>query len=121
MNRYDVLRSGVVTHSYLADSPLPHQPEWGTLAWTEILCDLDGKPTGETIEHPATYEVVATDITYECDLAECHRLRATEYPSLGDQMDALYKRDHLGDSTQWDALCQQIAAVKAKYPKPTQG
>ena len=44
--------------------------------------------------------------------------RRAEYPPIGDQLDALYKKLHLGDSTEYDALSAEIAAVKEKYPKP---
>lgn len=42
--------------------------------------------------------------------------RARMYPSLGDQMDAMYKARQ-GDSTQLDAIDAQITQVKADYPK----
>lgn len=44
--------------------------------------------------------------------------RLAEYPSVGDQMDALYKKLYLDDSSEYDALAEQIEAVKLKYPKP---
>lgn len=44
--------------------------------------------------------------------------RRVEYPSTGDQLDALYKKLHLGDSTEYDALAASITATKLKYPKP---
>lgn len=39
--------------------------------------------------------------------------RRLEYPSLGDQLDALWKG---GDAL--EAMRQQVLAVKSKYPKP---
>lgn len=39
--------------------------------------------------------------------------RAAEYPSIGDQLDALWK----GGQAETDMLAK-IQAVKAKYPKP---
>lgn len=42
--------------------------------------------------------------------------RARMYPSLGDQMDAMYKARQ-GDSTQLDAIDAAITQVKADYPK----
>lgn len=41
------------------------------------------------------------------------RDRAAEYPSIGDQLDALWKG---GDAA--TAMLAQVQAVKAKYPKP---
>lgn len=39
--------------------------------------------------------------------------RAAEYPSVGDQLDALWKG---GDAAA--AMLAQVQAIKAKYPKP---
>ena len=44
--------------------------------------------------------------------------RKRAYPSVGDQMDALYKKLHLNDSTEYDAIAAQIAQVKLDHPKP---
>jgi hypothetical protein len=41
------------------------------------------------------------------------RDRVTEYPSIGDQLDALWKG---GDDAA--AMLEQVMAVKSKYPKP---
>ncbi len=43
--------------------------------------------------------------------------REEEYPTVGDQLDALYKKHHLDDSTEYDVLAAEIEAVKLKYPK----
>ena len=42
--------------------------------------------------------------------------RVLEYPSLGDVIDALVKKEG-GDSTEWDAIVTARAAVKTKHPK----
>ena len=42
--------------------------------------------------------------------------RVLEYPSLGDMVDALVKKEG-GDSTEWDALVTARVAVKTKHPK----
>lgn len=44
--------------------------------------------------------------------------RRNAYPPIGDQLDALYKKLALDDSTDWDAIAAQIAQVKTDYPKP---
>lgn len=46
------------------------------------------------------------------------RDRQAAYPTIGDQLDAMYKKFALGDSTEYDAIAAQIAAVKAQFPKP---
>ena len=42
--------------------------------------------------------------------------RVLEFPSLGDVVDALVKKEG-GDSTEWDAIVIARAAVKTKHPK----
>ena len=63
--------------------------------------------TGETTTVPIEKsEIVRPDIP------DYYAKRRAEYPSLGDQLDALWKG---GDAQ--TAMQAQIAAVKAKYPK----
>jgi hypothetical protein len=63
--------------------------------------------TGETRTVPIEKsEIVRPDIP------DYYAKRRAEYPSLGDQLDALWKG---GDAQ--TAMQSQIAAVKAKYPK----
>ena len=42
--------------------------------------------------------------------------RKLEYPTVGDMVDALVKKE-AGSSTEWDELVTARAAVKTKYPK----
>ena len=42
--------------------------------------------------------------------------RILEYPSLGDVIDALVKKED-GDSTEWDAIVIARESVKTKHPK----
>lgn len=42
--------------------------------------------------------------------------RKKEYPSYGDVIDALFKKE-AGDSSEWDNLATNRQAVKEKYPK----
>ena len=42
--------------------------------------------------------------------------RLLEYPSVGDVIDALVKKEG-GDSSEWDAIVTARAAVKTKRPK----
>lgn len=44
---------------------------------------------------------------------EYQRQRAPEYPSIGDQLDAIWKG---GDA--YDVMLAKVMAVKDKYPKP---
>ena len=49
----------------------------------------------------------------EYDAQEYARKREAEYPSIGDQMDMIYKDMKNGTSTHADA----VEVVKTKYPK----
>ena len=42
--------------------------------------------------------------------------RVLEYPSIGDMIDALVKKE-AGDATEWNELVGKRATVKAKHPK----
>ena len=42
--------------------------------------------------------------------------RILEFPSLGDVIDALVKKEG-GDSSEWDAIVVAREAVKTKHPK----
>ena len=68
------------------------------------------KPTDEQL---ASYETAG-------NTAESNALaisnRVSEYPSLGDVVDAIFKKE-AGDSTEFDALATARAAVKSKYTK----
>ena len=44
-------------------------------------------------------------------------LRKSEYPSIGDQLDALYKARN-GDTSELTAIDKLITDIKEKYPKP---
>lgn len=67
-----------------------------------------GLADGSITEREATWE--------EC-VAEIHRLRKLEYPSVEDQVGAEWWARH-GDVSIRDALDAKVAEVKAKYPKP---
>jgi hypothetical protein len=74
---------------------------------------------GDSFKYPEGYVVEYIDLEQDYDylLAKCHSLRASEYPSLGDQADAAFK-SRQGDNSQQLAIDTIIEAVKAKYPKP---
>ena len=74
---------------------------------------------GDSFKYPEGYVVEYIDLEQDYDylLSKCHSLRASEYPSLGDQADAAFKARQ-GDDSQQLAIDTLIQAVKAKYPKP---
>jgi hypothetical protein len=77
---------------------------------------------GDTIEWLDTKQTRPTDneinaeiirLQEEYDAKEYARKRAPEYPSIGDQLDALWKG---GDAAA--EMLAKVQAVKTKYPKP---
>lgn len=73
-------------------------------------------PKTREVTNPFTNEVTTYPIEkseiVRPEIPDYYSKRRQEYPSLGDQMDALWK----GGAEQ-AAMMQKIAAVKAKYPK----
>jgi hypothetical protein len=81
--------------------------------WHLIGTDYDGLNWLDEDQTKPTKQEVETELTRlqtEYDSNEYQRLRATEYPSIVDQLDTLY---HSG----LDAWKAQIKTVKDKYPK----
>jgi ribosome-interacting GTPase 1 len=86
---------------------------------TEAIYKLN--PTIVTIRGDVAYD--ANEQVVEYDLSEAQALvaaneyqrqRATEYPPIGDQLDALWK----GGEAAAEMLAK-VQAVKSKYPKGT--
>lgn len=82
-----------------------------------VLVDQDGN---QTLEHwneeklgpsPTQAQLDAGWTTWQAQ--EYREKRAREYPSIGDQLDALWK-----GGVDADAMKARVLAVKAKYPKP---
>ena len=68
------------------------------------------------VAYDANNRVVSYDKTAVENLVTANEYkpkRQAEYPSIGDQLDALWKG---GDTAK--AMLAQIQAVKTKYPKP---
>lgn len=66
--------------------------------------------TGEPIQVE-----IQKDEVVKPDIPDYYALRRKEYPSLGDQLDAIWKG---ADSSAFASMIAKIAEVKAKYPKP---
>lgn len=60
---------------------------------------------------PTTEEVATVFTTLALD--ECHRLRIQAYPSIGDQLDAIWK-----GGSDMENMRSEVMAVKQRYPKP---
>ena len=79
--------------------------DYDTLFWHED--NEEQAPTREEVET----EIIR--IQAELEATEYQRNRAPEYPSIGDQLDALY---HAGVFP--EEMASLIQQVKNKYPKP---
>jgi hypothetical protein len=82
------------------------------LAWTELepkTRTINDPMTGQTIEVPISKEEIVKP-----SIPDYYALRRNEYPSLGDQLDAVWKG--VGSQSFVD-MQAKIAFVKAKYPK----
>jgi cytochrome c556 len=78
--------------------------------------------TGERTVVPYTDEenrladaAKAKQDAYEAEFGYINKRKA-EYPSMGDQLDAIWK-DRQGDTADADAMAADINDVKAKHPK----
>ena len=81
-----------------------HQNEVEGLVW--VSKDIE-RPTDEEILNKIE------ELKAEKERTEYQRQRAPEYPSIGDQLDALF---HAGVFP--PEMAAQIQAIKDKYPKP---
>ncbi len=99
------------------DGKGPYIKEWN-------LKDLQGNP----IPRPTQAELESAYQSYlqRRALTEYRIKRAREYPSLGDQLDCMWKAlrsmgltsDPLKDANTPEGMLARIEEVKAKYPKP---
>ena len=84
--------------------------EGGKLAIAEWLLPTP-QPTPEELEQAmAEYREEQQSQAYR-------EAREAEYPSIGDQLDALYKARH-GDASELAAIDARIAEVKGRHPRP---
>ncbi len=85
--------------------------QWVLAGDTTYAC-LEWKDENST--KPTEAEVVAAIAVVDAEYVrnEYQRLRAPEYPPIGDQLDALWKG---GDAAA--EMLARVQAVKAKYPK----
>ena len=76
-----------------------------------VIKDYDGEVElgwiwdGETFSPPPVVDGFDNDLPYDAK-------RANDYPSIGDQLDDLFKAGHFSDE-----MSAQIQAVKDKHPK----
>mgnify|MGYP003153194673 CR=1 FL=1 len=102
-SKFDAIFSLVGSNKHFSVSPNDE------FKWLE---DTDeGKPT----EHEISAELSKLNLQWNAE--EYSRNRRREYPTLIDLTVALAEKEE-GDSTMWDEISAERAAVKVKYPKP---
>jgi len=82
-------------------------------AWKEVELDQEAKNARIAIE---TAKALADQIYKDANQYKEDRRRA--YPPIGDQLDAIYKKLSLDDSTDYDAISAKITKIKKDNPKP---
>jgi len=102
--------TGLTTFMAQSETAIKAQIDAKEAAWAALTPktrEVTDPITGETTTVPIEKsEIVRPDIP------DYYAKRRAEYPSLGDQLDALWKGGEAQANMQ-----AQIAAVKAKYPK----
>lgn len=83
-----------------------------TVAGQSITDTIEGSLT--SIEQRISSQLAAGEEPTP-DVPDYYAKRRAEYPSIGDQLGALYKGI---DSPEYAAMQAKIQAVKDKYPKP---
>ena len=101
----------------------PVDPITGKLERAEWLELQDFQDEFGVIQKQAVVNQTTKDAILSAEAAtktanEYKEKRQVAYPPIGDQLDALYKKLTLNDSTDWDAIAEQIAQVKLDNPKP---
>jgi hypothetical protein len=94
------------------------QNVYDEIAFKEIVWrDLD--PKTREIDDPITGDPITVDIDkseiVRPDVPDYYALRRAAYPSIGDQLDALWRGS---ESQEYADMLAKINAVKTLYPKP---
>lgn len=117
-NQYAVVGSNKPPKGSICEAPEGATPADGKYITVETTTDELGneiKVASLDSVQKAADEQAAADAKAAVQYKED---RQKAYPSIGDQLDALYKKLHLNDSTDWDTIAAQIAQVKTDHPKP---
>ena len=108
---------------------IPHNTDLGSYIEsnkTKIQADIDAKeaawaaldPKTRTLTNPLTQATETVDIAKEeivrPDIPDYYALRRAAYPSLAEQLGALWKGT---DSADYQNMMSQIQAVKDQFPK----
>jgi len=96
----------------LSDAVRSLRPQSSYGIYGEVYSGIDWRDVNTTIptQNEVEAEIIRLQTAY--DSKEYARNRAVEYPSIGDQLDALF---HAGVFP--SDMAAQIQAIKDKYPK----
>jgi hypothetical protein len=81
--------------------------------WSLHGDDLEWLDTEQTQPTDAEITAEIARLQAEYEAKEYQRQRVTEYPPIGDQLDALWKGGEAAEE-----MLAKVQAVKIKYPKP---
>jgi len=87
------------------------------IEFTQAIFKLN--PSVVTIRGDVAYDADGNEVAYDKSAVDAYvdahayiAKRASEYPPIGDQLDALWK-----GGAEAEAMLAKVQAVKAKYPK----
>lgn len=78
---------------------------------------IDGKAVELTLQEKKERQQLELAARSRRNKIEYRLNRASEYPPIGDQLDAIIKK-LCGNGTEFDELCDLVQSIKQKYPKP---
>ena len=78
-----------------------------------VKAEIDAKEASWAAIDSATQATLVKSDIVRADNPDYYASRRAEYPTLADQLDAMWK-----GSDAMTAMAAKIAAIKAKYPKP---
>jgi len=120
--KYAVVGSTVRPKNAVCEAPVGAEVTDGKyITVQDVVEDIDGED--QVVGQAAVLDQASKDADFVAEQAAKDSVQYQEdrrlaYPSIGDQLDALYKKLYLNDSTEYNAIAAQIAQVKLDYPKP---
>lgn len=83
--------------------------------------NVNGKQVKLSAEELNELRVLQEKTTAAKNLVKYKDDRRSEYPEIGDQLDVIWRYfDTLTLTAEAQSMLDQVKAVKAKYPKPTE-
>lgn len=116
-SKYAVVGSDTKPKNVICEAPSGCGPDDGK--YITVFDVVENGVTKKAASLNDSQRDIDNQIAHQQALANQYKIdRQQAYPKIGDQLDALYKKLHLNDSTEWDAIATQIESVKQQFPKP---